>query len=396
MTTKTSPMVVLLFGTALLLSASSSDAHAISTLANIPDNDAKRSLNYATFEADGWFLDGGAQVFDHPQDVGFVSDDISGAAGSFTTAPEIRLTLSSAVDVEQGITLEFNAFTGDYADDVTIEYRNASDVLIASESHTPDSVNYFCPVGATRASVKYIDIAFNGTNENERHVRLISAFVDGVMFNSENLRATDLVEEDDIVSTSAPANTFDFRVFSEDADFSIVDPSGIYANIRQNQPVQVWEFIDDVPYEWGTFYVKNNYSISENEMTFECVDALTILETEDFYGYWWKAISNWDAENAMSNIMGDVFSEGDVEDSVFEWEIDTALASKPVVGWLPISNRREALNQLAFSVGGVVTCTRDGKVKISAVDLVDSDTSTFDYTFAQSDLISPTIKKLRR
>ena len=375
----TSPQIILTLGDADLASVSSSDEHAISTLNDLVTGDDRRSLNYATFEPSGWLLDGNAGVYDHPQNIGFVSDVISNGSGVLVSPPEIRLTLTSAVDIEQGITLEF--FMSDYADDVDIDYKDASDTLIASESHTPDGYNYFCAVGATRAAVKYIDLTFNGTSANYRHVRLVGVYVDGVMWDKENIRTANIIEEISPVSVESPSGELGFSLYSADGDFSIVNPQGVYEMLERGQVVDTYETVNGARLYMGRFYLNKWWSKSENIAEFECVDALARLGEEIVLG-------DIHEGSTVSDFMTWIFSDSN------DYSVDASIASRSVYGWQPTSTKRDALKQMAISVGAYVTCSRSGVVLIKEMELIDS-ISAYDFALDDSDTAGKVVERAK-
>lgn len=396
----TSPQIILTFGDAELSSVTSSDAHAISTLANLANSDANRNLNYATFEPNGWLLDGSAKVYDHPQDVGFVSDDISTRLGAFSSPQELRITLDSVVDIEQGVTLEFNSFTGDYAQSVTIKYKDETDTLIASESHTPDGYNYFCEVGATREDVKYIDITFNETSEIYRHARLLGVYVDGVMWDKENIQTADIVEEIDPTSLTMPTNQVEFTLYSDNAGFSVVDPQGIYASLRENQRVDVYGFIDGARNYMGRFYLRDWDARSENIMSFVAKDAIflsTGIKPTYYIGGEYIYVSSGGGSYAEVEAHLDLLLFFMLHYDIFERDVDENVSSNQITGYYEEgATLRDGFQQIGIGMMSYFTCARSYKIRV-VKSVLAADVSTWDHVFTTSDIgenPKVTIKKL--
>jgi len=274
----TSPLIILTLSDAELSSVASSQTHARADIDDLVTGEAVRNLKYATYEPDKWLLDGSFHFAPDPAHIGFVSDEISLVDKSFTSDPVITITLDAVVDIEQGITLEFSKVTGDYCTELLIEYYDNGSSYITGDVYSINEYNYFAEAPTQPVEdVKYIVITFRETNIAYRHVKLLDVYVDGAMFDKDKIKTANIIEEIDPISAVLPSNTLDFTLYNQDGDFSIVDPQGIYAGLKENQRVDAYEFVDSDRIYMGRFYLKYWNSRGENLAVFECVDAIAIL-----------------------------------------------------------------------------------------------------------------------
>ena len=356
---------------------------------NLVDGDAHRGLKYATFEPDKWLLDGTYHFASDPDDLGFVSDVISGIAGTFISDPELTITLAAVVDIEQGLTLEFSRVSGDYCNSVTVEYQDAATASVYSNTYSPDDYTYFCEIASISQpaeDVKYIVITFHTTATVERHVKLLDVYVDGVIFDKTQIRAATLVEEISPISVKLHSNELEFTLYSDDGDFSIVTPSGVYAGLEENQRVDVYEFVDGTRIYMGRFYLKDWDSKSENLAEFYCVDAITLLE-ESVYSNSGRYIYDSVGDGSLRLVRDvDLFVYFGFLGVTIGYNIAASLGSIDVLGFVDYgANIRETLQEMAFSVGGYVTCSRSKDVEIKETELV-ADVSSWDFTLTTGNI----------
>ena len=79
---------------------------------------------------------------DELADMGYVSDSISDAGGTFREPPSITFTFGQTYS-SVGITLRFNDYSGDYCSMVNIKWYRG-DELLSDRDYSPDSPDYFC------------------------------------------------------------------------------------------------------------------------------------------------------------------------------------------------------------------------------------------------------------
>lgn len=115
----------------------SDNGHAWFSEWDTVDKGNQPSNTYATLELNRWTLDGGEQIIiedEDPSGRGFASEALSGADGTFETAPMFTRTFEVSHDLPV-VALRFDEPTGEYPDTVTVNYYKGS-ALIATKTVT--------------------------------------------------------------------------------------------------------------------------------------------------------------------------------------------------------------------------------------------------------------------
>lgn len=352
---KTSPRVS--FGLYALEIKQDSAASAINLqpYSQISDlvTDSATSLPYATYEPDFWLLDGGYKFM--PANlttvhVGMMSSAMSGADGVFVVPPVLTVDFQS-VHSTDGIVLRFMQYSGDYANSVKVQYYDALTILIREDTHVPTSTELSTNQAVT--GFKKIVITFYSTNRPYRYLRLSGIdYGKLIYFQGADIKAASLVEDVDMIGGEARYNTFDVRIYSSDAAFSIINPTGYYAYLQQRQPISVHEIVDNQTVFMGQFYLQNWENKSDTEIELTCIDLLGVLDGITYRGGLWTGVA---LQTLIDSILNPIH---------IPYDLDATLATVQVIGWIPICSYRAALQQIAFAVGAYVDCSRSGSIKI--------------------------------
>jgi hypothetical protein len=310
---------------------------------------------YATYEPNYWLLDGGYKFL--PEDtsrvhVGLMSLSMSDVNGNFSIPPVLTVNFQQ-VHSTDGLTLRFSQYTGDYISLLTVAYYDASDVLIRSDNYEPDNWEFSTEQAAE--DFKKIVITFSQTHRPYRYLRLSGIdFGELIYFNGENVIEADSIEEVNPISIEVPFSTVRLLLFSEDEDFSIVNPTGLYTEFKERMPLSVHEYVDGQANFIGRFYLEDWTSVTENQMQLECVDLLGVLDKITCRGGIWLG-AGITVEDLVEEILGQIF---------IPYDLDTNIADVVLRGWLPSATYRETLQQIAFASGAHLSCTRYGSIKI--------------------------------
>ncbi|MGE4549179.1 MAG: hypothetical protein AB7C89_06470, partial [Intestinibacillus sp.] len=166
------------------------------------------------------------------------------------------------------------------------------------------------------------------------------------------------LEEIDPISATLSINTLDFRLHSTDAEFSIVNPQGVYRFLQQRQPVEVY----DEGHAYGTFFLDTWRAESDNIYSMSAIDMVGVLDSTNFMGGIYDGVT-------VGTLVAAIF-----DCTRLNYELNASLVALTVSGYLPILSRREALQQVAFALGAVVDCSRSNKARIYTLD--DAGTAT--------------------
>lgn len=348
---------------------SAPDKQSFSTLNNL-----KLSLpvsnRYATFEPNFWILNGDYKFMPAAPILGYMSSSMSDGTTALGTPPVLTITLGSTYSTVNGLTLYFSEFTNDFCDSITIRFYDASNVLINTYSYTPTG-----PVFATNQAVsnfKKIEIEFISTNKANRWVRLTGIDLDSfVQFDKSTIKDARLVEEINPVSIELPINTVDITLFSEDAAFSITNPTGFYADLQNRAPFDIYELVDGEPIYMGRFYLEDWDAKSENEMILKLIDVIGVLDQIPYPG----ELVGIPTDTAGTIIPIIINSAGIGSDMV---SVDASLTSRRLYGFIPDTTYREALQYMCFCIGAYATCKRSNIIQVLPLEIA-ADLSEFDY-----------------
>ena len=312
---------------------------------------------YASYEPDFWLLDGEYKFL--PADtaavhVGVVSLDMSDADGDFSTPPVIEIEFGEAHDLP-GLSLRFSPYTGDYADSITVDcYDDVG--LLQSDNYTPDDTEFSTETAVD--GVTQIIITFNSTNRPYRFLRVQGIdYGSLIVFEGADIQGATVVEEIDPLTAELRVNTLELQLYSEDAQFSLLNPAGDYAALAEHQPINLYEVINGVRVFMGQYFLDTWENTSDRQITMHCVDLIGLMDTIPDYGGLWTG-----AGTPVQNLLTDIMGAANIP-----YELDDALLDSPIIGWIPVGTLRETLQHIAFAIGATVDCSRAWAVRIYAM-----------------------------
>ena len=299
----------------------------------------------ATLEENYWRLDGAFRSFpDDRKGMGLISTVKSGEDLTYSSFPTLTVTFSENHS-STGITFAFDS-AGGWCSYLQLSWYQG-DTLLARSYFSPDSPLYVCK--KTVENYNKLVVSFQKANAPGRYLKLYRIYYGIVRsFGEDEITSASLLEEVDPISAEVSMNTLNFELYSEDEEFSILNPTGIYTLLQQRQPLEVSESGRNM----GTFYLDSWENTSEQLIRMSCVDAVGVLDSTTYRGGIY-------ANQSAGELFADICSSGG-----FTVEVAASLAAKTLSGWIPISSHREALHQVAFAVGGMVDCSRSGMVRI--------------------------------
>lgn len=314
-----------------------------------------QEIKYSTLEKNYFVLDGNSKNMNGTEkDMGFWTKSMSDSSGNFVTPPTLTINFTNETHSSLGLTLRFSKL--DYCTHLKIQYYNSSNVLLSEKEFYPDNYEFFCE--DTVAGYKKIVITFYSTNNPYRYLRLYQIdYGKIIQFTGEMLTNANLVEELNLLSDKLSINILDFTIYSQDDNFNILNPKGMYSALQERQQLRAYKVANDAKIEMGTFYLDTWKNKKSKTMNFSAIDIIGLLDKTSFTG----GMYNSTFEAVIEEIMESAgFTNTD-------YEIQEELKSIPVIGYIPVCTHREALQQILFTSGAVANSSRSNKLKIYTI-----------------------------
>ena len=334
--------------------------------------DFASSYPYASYEPDFWLLDGGYKFMpSNPASVhvGMMSLEMSDENGNFANPPVLTVDFTYP-HTSDGLTMRFSQYSNDLPNWVTVAYYDAADALIRSDDYYPTTWEFITETPVE--DFQKIVITFRGTNKPYRYLRLTGIdYGRLIYFTGSDVKAASVVEEIDPMSGEARFNTLNLRLYSADAQFSLINPSGYFQYLQERQPIVVSEQVGSQTAYIGQFYLDEWRNRSETEIEFECVDLLGVLDKITCLGGIWN---DTPVETVLAALLEPIRAP---------YDLDASLYGSLIKGWIPICTYREALQHIALAIGAYLDCSRSSVLKIYAAPIAATATPSETITRSQ-------------
>lgn len=291
-----------------------------------------QDVAYATLESGGWPLNGSRSLLpDQPQGFWW-SDDLSGPEGFFDHPPSLTFTFPSAYTAT-GLSFTFWPSTEEWCSEIRVTWYNGT-VALYQAIAMPDA-----PIWTLRETVESFDkihIEFLRTNMPGHFAKVQKIEIGQTYWFGQNeIMAVNIVNEIDPSLSELTVDTM--RVDIRDRQNRGLVP-------QENQRMELYR--NDSLY--AVQYIVNHSRQAQQQYTFSCQSAIGLME-DDYMGGIYNAVP-------IKEVLDEVLVG-------FEYELHEHFAAETVTGYLPVCTRREALQQLAFSIGAIVN-TQGGIIRI--------------------------------
>jgi len=354
---------------------------SISDVEYAVDTNLTVDKNYATFETNRWSLGGGFQLLSSSapySSMGWWSDALSSTVAK-TFTPNITFTCTFTTNHSSlGITINWDTTNNEYAEDFAVVFYDSGDNIIEFFSVSGNTKAIYSNSTAVN-NYRKIEIVISKWCLGDRRARIeeiIFGIIETFTRNSK-LITCKVVEQIDITSATIPANQLNFVVDNQDQTYNILNPTGIYSYLQEQQKIEVYMGCNLSGVEeyknMGTFYL-DDWKTEENRLTatFTGLDRLNLLNARTYYKGLSQSISLYDlAEDVLL----------DFGLTSLDYNIDTALQSITMTNFLPICTYREALQKIAIAGECVLYVDRNNKIQIVRPTVINSGK---DITFLNS------------
>lgn len=286
-------------------------------------------------------LDGNAEIFPkntQNANIGYWTSELSGDSGEINAIITLE---SDGLYSSQGFTFTFDEPNGIYCTDLSISWYRVLDneELLSAEEFQPNSAVYFCKNHVE--NFNKVIVEFRKINMPNVRMRLKALeYGYGTIFYGDELRSAIQIQKIDPVSTQIPINSFTFVIDSKRPDMEF--------QFQTKQPIVVTHNGRLI----STNFVKNAKRTSKKMWEVSTEDYIGVLEKSQFKG---GIYSN---KNAVE-LMSDIFTSASVP-----YDIDEQFADLTVSGYIPYTNCRDALMQVAFAVQAIADTSGSNKVRM--------------------------------
>lgn len=231
----------------------------LSNKAQIVNSTRSPSYKLATLEKDRFKLDGSWSFPDDTVakngEVGWVSEDMSdsnGEFGSVSNFPSLSVNFNSDHS-SIGLTISFDSLNGEYATDFTLTAYNANNAVLANYSYTGNTLTQVAASGQL-TNYRRVDVIIKKWSVPNRRARVmeIDFGIVKVYTGEAGLVSMQLTEDMDLTSGELPSPEFKFTVDNSSREFNILNPTGFYKSLQQQQQVigEIGLELDDGTLEW--------------------------------------------------------------------------------------------------------------------------------------------------
>lgn len=288
---------------------------------------------YATLEPRGWALDGSCALLpDSPGDFWW-SQTRSGEDGSFATPPALTL-LMPAPCTATGISFTFWPAGGQWCSQMRVSWFQGT-TLLAQRTVSPDAPRW--TLQQTVESFDKVRIELLATNLPGHFAKVgLIEIGQTVWFGKGQIAGVHMLNEIDPTLSELTVDTMTVR---------IRDEAGLSLSPQENQRLELYR--DDTLA--AVQYITGSSRESRQQFTFSCQSVIGLLEEDQLGGIYEAA----PVETVLSDILGST-----------PYALDDFFADMTLTGYLPVCTRRQALQQVAFAIGAVVTTQGSGVIRL--------------------------------
>ena len=304
-----------------------------------------QDVPYATLEPGLWTLDGTRQILpDDPKTAGWWSRERSGNDGRFEAPPKIYITFPEPYTAT-GITFAFSPSTGQWCGELGLRWYRGQTLLAETVAY-PDGPEWI--LEQLVESFDRIEIHLLATNNPGQFAKIQMIQIGKVVvFGKNELTQVRLTNEVDPSLCVLSVDTM--RV-------EIRDRKGRAFAPQENQRMELYQNGELL----AAHYIMDSSREAKYHYTFSCQSVIGLLGDEYLGGMY-------------EDMPVDAFLK-DVLDGR-SYVLDPYFADYKVNGYLPVCTRREALQQLAFAMGAMVTT--QGTDAVHLIPIPESISSTF-------------------
>ena len=183
-------------------------------------------------------------------------------------------------------------------------------------------------------------------------------------FSNDNVVSCNILEEIDLLSNEISINTCDFEIYNEDDKFNILNPQGVYSDLKIKLPVEIYSIDEDSKTNnlMGKFYLKTWKSKGNNMATFECEDYIGILGNLEYTRPKDTYNCVQDDESKRIYMKFNKFIEDVMGENLSEYYESYVIDDKGINGLLFKDKIKNVLQKGLFTFGVIADTSRSKKI----------------------------------
>lgn len=307
------------------------DAQSLATL-------TAKNERWATLEPEGWPLDGTRKLIGNASsELGWWSKHMSDVDGIFNgqidNVPVITIRFPITYTAT-ALTFCFWPSLDEWCSEMEVLWFRGEEIIDQILVH-PNSANW--ELVHLVENFDKIEISILATNKPNRYAKLQYLQIGRtVSYFSDEIVSVQLLNETDPSLCSLTVDTMTVEIRNRRGDPILPQKDQRFSLFRND--VQI-----------ASHYITKYERQARNNYKFSCQSAIGRLE-DIFLGGMYNKYS-------LEQLLQEVLSP-------FPFRIDPVFYDKTITGYLPVCTRREALQQIAFAVGAVVSTQGDGVIRL--------------------------------
>ena len=291
---------------------------------------------YATLESYGWPLDGERLLMPDSPKTGYWSKARTDEDGNFADPPVLVLSFARNYTAT-GVTFTFSPGTDEWCSKLRLTWYRGT-ALVAQTEVFPDAPRWTLEYAVE--NFNSITVELLATNKPGQFAKVqCMELGQTIWFGTDEIVSPQVTNEIDPALSVLTVDTMKVTI-RDKHDRRLLPQKNQQMELYQNDQLMAVQYITDSSRE------------SKQQYTFSCQSAIGLLE-DTYLGGIYNAVP-------LRDVLGDVLESYDfVLNGVFE--------NETVTGYLPVCTRREALQQIAFAIGAVVSTQRSRKIHIDPI-----------------------------
>lgn len=365
----------------------------VSNKAQLTDKVRAMTHSIGTCETDRFLLNGSFSFADdvlvNDGEVGFCSDVLCDGTGLFGVFQTIQFIFGSTHS-SIGLTITFDTLSGEYATAFDMTAYDASNAVIATVSVTGNTLTTVSPLGQLN-NYKKILITIKNWSVPNRRARVTEVDFGIVkVYTDDNLISMNLIEQMDLISANMPSAEFKFTVDNSDRSFNIMNPTGFYKGLQQQQQVKAEIGLDlgngTVEYIPLGSYLLYDWLSDEGSIT-ASFTSKTNLDLMFNFSYQNLIVNS----QSLYNFAVAIFAVCGITNYV----IDASLSAITTNSLVNTTNCKDVLQMIAIAGCASVYVTRDNVIHIKSFGAIGAavDTITLDNLYQESQVTLDNVVK---